>query len=396
VCSNALARSTAERALERGREERLTVAPGPLESLRLEPGDSVSVEGDERDWRVVRFDGGETPAAVLEPVSTVRVGEDDSAPVSGEPMPATGAPFLRILDLPPLINAGSDGRPVAVVAANPWRPMRVFAGPDPASLTARGDVDEPATVGMLVTALAPGVRHRWDGAGVLDIRVEGRAPVSLSASAVLAGGNTVAVETEQGWEIVQYRAAELIGGGVWRLTGLLRGQQGTEQATAAGADSGALAVFLGTGLERMPSSAGERGLPLIWRAGPVGMPAGGGGVSETVFTMTVVHDRPWSPAHLRCATRDDGGVDLSWVARSRLDGDRWEGEPAASDPLRFRIRLLDAGTPVRTIEVHTATATCSAASLGLDFPDGLDDAEAAVAQWGEGYGWGVEARVGLG
>jgi len=64
--------------------------------------------------------------------------------------------------------------------------------------------------------------------------------------------------------------------------------------------------------------------------------------------------------------------------------------------LRFRIRLLDAGTPVQTIEVSAATATCSAASLGLDFPNGLDDAEAAVAQWGDGYGWGVEARIRLG
>ena len=154
-------------------------------------------------------------------------------------------------------------------------------------------------------------------------------------------------------------------------------------------------MFLGTGLERMQSPADERGLPLIWRAGPVGMPAGGAGVSETVFTASGVHDRPWSPAHLRRAKRGDGGVDLTWVARARLDGDRWDGEPAASDPRRFRIRLLDAGTPVRMIEVDAAAATCSAASLVADFPNGLEEAEAAVAQWGEGYGWGVEARVSL-
>jgi len=390
-----LARAAADRALEPGREERLMVALGPLEAMWLEPGDTVSVEGNERDWRVGRFDGDETPTVVLEPVSTVQVGEDDSVPIPGEPVTRTGAPFLRVMDLPPLMGADSDARPIAAVAADPWRPMRVFAGPDTASLTARGDVDEPATVGILVTALAPGVRHRWDEANVLDIRVEGRAPESLSAPAVLAGGNAIAVETVEGWEIVQFRTAEMVEGGVWRLRGLLRGQQGTEQATAAGAESGSLAVFLGTGLERMQSPAGERGLPLIWRAGPVGMPAGGAGVSETVFTTSGVHDRPWGPAQLRRARRGDGGVDLTWVARSRLDGDRWDGEPAASDPSRFRIRLLDAGTPVRMIEVDAAAATCSAASLGADFPNGMEEAEAAVAQWGEGYGWGVEAYVRL-
>ena len=47
------------------------------------------------------------------------------------------------------------------------------------------------------------------------------------------------------------------------------------------------------------------------------------------------------------------------------------------------------------IEVVAAAATCSAASLVADFPNGLEEAEAAVAQWGEGYGWGVESRVSL-
>jgi hypothetical protein len=395
VCSSALARAVAARALEAGREERLTVALGPLESMRLEPGDTVSIAGDSRDWRVARFGRDETPSVVIEPVSAVRVGEDEGVPTAGEPAAVTGAPFLRMMDLPPLMGAENDARPIAVVAADPWRPMRVFAGPDPASLAARGDVDEPATVGVLVGGLASGMRHRWDEANVLDIRIEGRAPESLSASAVLAGGNAVAIETSAGWEIVQFRTAELSGADTWRLRGLLRGQQGTEDATAAGAESGALVVFLGAGLERMQSPPAERGLPLIWRAGPVGAPAGGAGVSETVFATGGVHDRPWSPAHLRCAARGDGGLDLTWLPRSRLDGDRWDGEPAGSDPSRFRLRLLDAGAPVRTIEVDAAMATCSAAGLGEDFPDGLGAAEAAVAQWGDGYGWGAEARVRL-
>jgi hypothetical protein len=395
VCSSALARAAGGRALEAGREERLTLALGPLETMRLEPGDVVSVEGDARDWRVARFQGDETPSVVLEVVSAIRPGKDDEIPTKGEPAAVAGAPFLRIMDLPPLMGAETDARPIAVVAADPWRPMRVFAGPDPASLTVRGDVDEPAAVGVLVEALASGVRHRWDEANALDIRIEGQAPESLSAPAVLAGGNAIAIETSLGWEILQFRVAELVGDEVWRLNGLLRGQQGTEDAMAAGAERGALVVCLRAGLERVRSPLAERGLPLLWRAGPAGSPAGGAGVSETVFTPSGLHDRPWSPAHLRRVMRGDGGIDLTWIVRSRLDGDRWNGEPAASDPPRFRVRLLDAGAPVRTFEVEAAMASCSAVSLGADFPDGLGHAEAGVAQWGEGYGWGVEARVGL-
>ena len=90
------------------------------------------------------------------------------------------------------------GKCLAVVAAEPWRPMRVFAGADPASLTARGDIDEPAIVGQLVGGLSKGPRHRWDEVNTLEVRVEGRAPESLPTSAVLAGGNAIAVETAMG------------------------------------------------------------------------------------------------------------------------------------------------------------------------------------------------------
>ena len=395
VCSKSLALAAAARALEAGREDRLTVFLGPLESLALEPGDTVSVSGDVRDWRAMRVDLDETPSAILEPASTVRTGENDGVPSTGEGPTATGAPFFRMLDLPPLIDGGGDARPVAVVAAEPWRPMRIFAGAEPASLTARGDIPESATVGQLVAELAGGVRHRWDGVNTLKVRIEGGAPESLSISAVLAGGNAVAVETALGWEIVQFRNAELVGGEIWRLSGLLRGQQGTEEAMAAGAASGAAVVFLGAGLERAASPPAERGLPLVWRAAPVGLPPGGAGVSEIVFAPVGLHERPWSPAHLRCTGRPDGGFDLTWTPRLRLDGDRWEGEVRPPDPPRYRITILNAGTVIRSFEVATEAATYDGTDAAADFPDGLTDAEVSVSQWGDGYGWGVAARTGL-
>ncbi|MDZ4110832.1 MAG: glycoside hydrolase TIM-barrel-like domain-containing protein [Brevundimonas sp.] len=395
VCSHSLARAAAARVLEAGREDRLTVLPGPLESLALESGDTVSVPGDDRVWRALRIEMDETPSALLEPVSLVRIGENDGSPSTGEGPTTTGAPFFRLLDLPPLMDGGVDTRPVAVVAAEPWRPMRVFGGADAASLTPRGDVPESATVGQLVGGLSAGVRHRWDEVNTLKVRVEGRAPESLSTSAVLAGGNTVAVETALGWEIVQYRAAQLIGSDTWRLSGLLRGQQGTEEAMTAGAAEGAVVVFLGAGLGRAASPPAERGLPLVWRAAPAGTPPGGQGVSEITFAPTGLHDRPWSPAHPRCTARSDGGFDLSWLPRSRLDGDRWDGEIRLEDSPRYRVTILKAGAAVRSFDVDAEAAIYPGPDAVSDFPDGFDDGEWAVAEWGEGYGWGAKARARL-
>ncbi|WP_298099652.1 glycoside hydrolase/phage tail family protein [Brevundimonas sp.] len=391
VCSDALARAAAERALVAGGKERLSVTPGPLQALALEPGDTVTVEGRSGVWRIMRLDRDETPSAVLEPVSAVRVGEDHGRPASGEASRISGAPFLRMMELPPLIGAEDDGRPIVVVANDPWRPMRVFAGVDATALTVRGDVARPATVGVLVEALGAGVRHRWDTVNTVMVRIEGRAPESRSDAAVFAGGNAVAIETAAGWELVQFRSATLVGEGVWRLTGLLRGQQGTE---AMGAARGAVVVVLDQAPARVDASRAERGLPLIWRAGAAGGPAGGSGVSEVGFTVTGLYERPWSPAHLRARARVDGGFDLGWIARARIDGDRWEGEALASASPRFRIRVLDGAGEKRAFEVGTDAATYTAADRAVDFPAGLDGwSRIAVAQWGDGYGWGREASV---
>ena len=271
ACGAGLARAAAEALLDDGDADALTLTPGPLDLLRLEPGDVVSVEGRAGGWRVERLALDEQPQATLAPVRPRRRHEDDP-PRGREEAGVVGAPFLRILDLPPLMGSEEDERPLVAAAADPWRPMRLHAGPGADTLTARAEIAAPATVGVLVEPLTPGLRNRWDENGEVRLRVEGRAPESASPAAVLGGANAVAVETAAGWEIVQYRTASLVGGEVWRLSGLLRGQQGTDAATRAGAAAGSAAVFLDEAVARAEIGRGERGLPLVCRAGPAGAP----------------------------------------------------------------------------------------------------------------------------
>ena len=396
VCTAATGRAVAERALATAGGERLTVRPGPLELLALEPGDVVAVDGREGDWRVARLDLDETPTAVLEPVVRVSTRDGGDAVKAPEPPPRPGAPFFRMIELPPLIGSEADGRPLAVVAGDPWRPMMVWGGATVDALTTRGEVATPATVGTLVEPLGPGLRNRLDERNSLLVRIEGRSPESRSLTAVLAGANAVAIETAGGWEIVQFRTAILVGGDVWRLSGLLRAQQGTDEAMRAGAAAGSLVVVLEAQMPRVELAASERGLPLIWRAAPAGAPAGGAGVSEVAWTAEGVHGRPWGPVHLKLKVRADGGLDLSWVARSRIDGDRWDGEAASADPMRFRVRILEGEAVVRSWEVDGVSAAYLADEVAADFPDGAPgSARLKVAQWGEGYGWGAESSIAL-
>ncbi|MEH6666083.1 MAG: glycoside hydrolase/phage tail family protein, partial [Brevundimonas sp.] len=148
ACSAGLAKAVAERALAASGET-LTAHLGPLEALRLEPGDAVALEGRAGVWRVARIELDETPRAVLIPwaETTPEDGEIDwrTAPPGG----GAGAPFLALLDLPPLPGAEDDGRPLAAVAGEPWRAMQVHGGADTDGLTARANVAAPATAGRL-------------------------------------------------------------------------------------------------------------------------------------------------------------------------------------------------------------------------------------------------------
>ena len=128
---------------------------------------------------------------------------------------------------------------------------------------------------------------------------------------------------------------------------------------------------------------------------PIGAPAGGPGVTEEAVTLTGVHHRPWSPAHLK-AVRTGADVVVSWVARTRTNGDVWDGEPPLSDPMRFRIRVMDGAVERRRMEVEATGALYAAADLASDFPTGVGGyARLLVAQANAFSAWGAEASVSI-
>ena len=154
-------------------------------------------------------------------------------------------------------------------------------------------------------------------------------------------------------------------------------------------------MFLDERLARAEIGRNERGLPLICRVGPAGAAPGGAGFREAGFTLQGLYARPWSPAGLIV----EAGAEVwtvRWTPRVRLYGDGWDGEPAGVDPMRFRVQVRDAGAVRRTMEVEGMTVLYSAAERAADFPGGVTPtARIGVAQWGEGFGWGVEAEIGL-
>ncbi|PVM90758.1 baseplate multidomain protein megatron [Caulobacter endophyticus] len=374
------------------RRERI-VHLSPLAALAWEAGDRLALDG--QAWRVTRVDVDERPRATLLPVLPAAGeagGEIDWSPAPSRPAP--GPPALMVLDLPPLPGAEEDARPLVAVAAQPWRAFDVHAGADVESLRVRAGATTGAVVGTTLSDLPAGPRHRIDRGTPLVVRLEGGAPRSRSRAAVLAGENLLAVRGPGGWELLQFLEAEAVGPDAFALSGLLRGQGGSDMAQMVAA--GAEAVLVDEALARAEASLAERGLPLIWRAAPAGGPAAGPGMRQVEATWRGQALRPWSPAHLRAKTAG-GETRLSWIRRTRIGGDSWEAEVPLSEATEaWRVEILDGEAVVRTAQVSTPAFAWTAAMRATDLPAGPSGAlRARVAQGSAIWGWGAPATIAL-
>ncbi len=366
----------------------------PVDALRLQPGDRVRLPDDPRVWRVERVDLDEQPHAALTLAEPAATGDGvDHGWTPPPPVEPPAPPVLHVLDLPPLPGAETDNRPLVAAAVDPWRDLDIHVGATVESLGARARVHQPAAVGETLTDLPAGPLYRLDPVGRLTVRLEGATLESRPLAAVLAGANALAVRgAGEAWEIVQFLSAEPAAPDVWTLSGLLRGQAGSDPAMAALTPAGAPVVLLGEGLARAEMALSERGLPLIWRAAPAGGPPGGEAMAQVETVWRGLADRPWSPCHLRRTGAPGGDVLFTWIRRARLGGDTLDGDPPLSEEREaYRLEILDGdGAAVRVAETASPAFTWDAAMQAVDFPGGVPvGAAVRVAQLSAVYGPGA-------
>jgi hypothetical protein len=217
---------------------------------------------------------------------------------------------------------------------------------------------------------------------------------SASLEDVLNGANIAAVGNGDGanWEVVQFADANLVAPDQWDISMRLRGQVGTEAVMPEDWPVGSLFVLLNGLPQQIDLASSARGLARHYRVGPAGRGYDDASYTYRHLAFDGIGLRPYAPSHLR-ATRSGGYLGLSWIRRTRIDGDSWQGTdvPLGEDSESYLIQVRDTTglrrTDTSSVMIWNYTAAMRA-NDGVNTPYTID-----VAQISERFGPGPFTRI---
>jgi hypothetical protein len=243
--------------------------------------------------------------------------------------------------------------------------------------------------------LPPGPSSRFDKSATLHVQLDFGTLSSVSDLSLFSGANAAAVEHVTGhWEIIQFREVALVAPATYALKDLIRAQQGTESLSKAPLAAGARFVLLDSALSTLDLAPAEIGLPLNWRFGPSNRDIGAPSYDTIVHAFAGVGHRPFAPVHVR-GHRDGDGLHISWVRRTRIGGDTWDGAevPLGEASERYEIDVLDGDLVVRTLTASAPSALYTAIDQAIDFAEPPDNIAIRIFQLGESHGRGSAATA---
>lgn len=397
VLSPDAARTAAEAFLDRqsAARWRRTVRL-PLAALALAPGDAVTMADRPGDlWLIeeMALDRGAIEAVlVFQPGATAAVTAAPQPPIGQNLVPA-GPTSLQLLDLP-LLPGRPDAPQLHAAAAGAsagWRRASLFLSLDGGSSYAGvAEFSGAATIGTARTIAGVACAGLWDLRTSIDIELL-RGDMTLESvplATVLAGGNLCRI----GSELLQFADATLLPDGRYRLSRLLRGRFGTEEAISSHTADEPFVLIDFDDLARIDMRTQDIGLSAQFKA--LTPQQSLGDVAPIALTFSARALRPLAPVHLSAERAGSGDWQIRWVRRSRSGYDWVDGAdaPLAEDELAFDLIVLSGAVAVRTMRVATPEATVTAAHQLADFGALQSTLTVEVMQISARAGRGLAAR----
>lgn len=304
--------------------------------------------------------------------------------------PAFGPVQALTLDLPALDASDPPVLTRLAVFADPWPgSVSVWRSGDGLSFTRAATALAPAIIGETLDTLPSGPTSCWDRGARMRVQLYGGALASLGDARVLNGANAAAVlNTDGNWEILQFANAELAGDRIYQLSRLLRGQMGSEYAIASPLPAGSPFVLLDDHVIPIATGLGALDRPIDLRI----VATGRSHDDPSAMAMTVTPGAsvlmPLSPVHVR-AYRDVDGIHISWIRRTRRDGDAWGVEvPLGEDVEAYQVDIVSGGSVVRRLSAASPAVLYAAAAELADFGAAQTGLHIRVAQLSSTVGRG--------
>lgn len=309
---------------------------------------------------------------------------------------------LVLLDIP-LLRDADDGTGMYLAArgnTSPWPGCIVYRSNDGGASFAESvaDISDAAVLGETTSVLA-----NWSGCAIFDrtssVLVD-MGPGQLSS----ATGDQLQADAELnallvGSELVRFGTAALQSTtpNIYRISGLLRGQRGTEWAMGTHAVGEPVVLLRARGLRRIPLGQADLGQLRYFKAVTRGaLLADASPVSIVPYSVL---QKPLAPVDLRGARDADGNITLSWKRRTRVDS-RFFGASGSIVPLgeaseRYELEIVSGASVVRTAAIVEPSYRYTTSMQTSDF-GGLQGAVSAkVYQLGaNGRGYPLAASVG--
>jgi hypothetical protein len=204
---------------------------------------------------------------------------------------------------------------------------------------------------------------------MIEAEFSAEALSSVGEAGALGSASLFALGGPDGaWEIISAGSAEMIGPRRYRLSGLLRGLGGTERLANRVAPAGAWVVRLDEAIVPVASHPADLGSACLYRIGPADRDHADPAYVQIAATVGGTALMPLAPVHVR-GKRTAGGIEITWIRRTRLGGDNWELAeiPLAEERELYAVEILDGASVLRSVEVSAPMALYAADDELADF-----------------------------
>ncbi len=213
-------------------------------------------------------------------------------------------------------------------------------------------------IGTVAVPLGAASPLLFDRNSALTVQLAGAdmALAEATTTQLAAGGNRALI----GSEIIQFTTATALGGGAWRVAGLLRGRGGTENAIAGHVAGEGFALLNGGPTALSADLVG--GNPGA-RIAALGL-ADAGAVEAPIINRGITL-RPLSPVHPSVHHAADGSLTLAWVRRAR-GAWQWLGGvdvPLQEEAENYRVSYGALTAPVMVWSVSQPSLTIDTATM---------------------------------